>query len=133
MQIKLDEEQIDEVMFTGLLSLEESFPNDKKLSKAIKRVLSYTMAPSDWEMIYDRNWEKYSDDNDRDDITFSVDQSRQGYDLGGYDFDSLWILTHQSILIIRFQLHHHLKNKRLKDHAKEINNGQKENADQPNF
>ena len=85
MQIKLDEEQIEEVMFTGLLSLEESFPNDKKLSKAIKRVLSYTMAPSDWETIYDRNWEKYSDDNDRDDITFNIDP---GYDLGGYDFDS---------------------------------------------
>jgi hypothetical protein len=89
MQIKLNEEQIDEVMFTGLLSLEESFPNDKKLSKAIKRILSYTMAPSDWEMIYDRNWEKYSDDNDRDDITFGVKSEQgQGYDLGGYDFDS---------------------------------------------
>ena len=89
MQIKLDEEQVEEVMFTGLLSLEESFPNDKKLSKAIKRVLSYTMAPSDWEMIYDRNWEKYSDDNDRDDITFGVKSEQgQGYDLGGYDFDS---------------------------------------------
>jgi hypothetical protein len=89
MQIKLDEEQIEEVMFTGLLSLEESFPNDKKLSKAIKRVLSYTMAPSDWEMIYDRNWGKYSDDNDRDDITFGVKSEQvEGYDLGGYDFDS---------------------------------------------
>ena len=89
MQIKLNEEQIDEVMFTGLLSLEESFPNDKKLSKAIKRVLSYIMAPTDWETIYDRNWEKYSDDNDRDDITFGVKSEQgQGYDLGGYDFDS---------------------------------------------
>ena len=85
MQIKLNEEQVEEVMFTGLLSLEESFPNDKKLSKAIKRVLSYIMAPSDWEMIYDRNWEKYSDDNDRDDITFSIDP---GYDLSEYEFDS---------------------------------------------
>ena len=85
MQIKLDEEQIDEVMFSALLSLEESFPNDKKLSKAIKRVLSYTMAPSDWEMIYDRNWEKYSDDNDRDNITFSIDP---GYDLSEYESDS---------------------------------------------
>ena len=85
MQIKLDEEQVDEVMFSALLSLEESFPNDKKLSKAIKRVLSYTMAPSDWETIYDRNWEKYSDDNDRDDITFSIDP---GYDLSEYEFDS---------------------------------------------
>lgn len=85
MQIKLDEEQIDEVMFSALLSLEESFPNDKKLSKAIKRVLSYTMAPSDWEMIYDRNWEKYSDDNDRDNITFSIDP---GYDFSEYESDS---------------------------------------------
>ena len=84
MQIKLDEEQVDEVVFSALLSLEESFPNDKKLSKAIKRVLSYTMAPSDWETIYDRNWEKYSDDNDLNDITFNIDP---GYDLGGYDFD----------------------------------------------
>lgn len=85
MQIKLDEEQVDEVMFSALLSLEESFPNDKKLSKAIKRVLSYTMAPSDWETIYDRNWEKYSDDNDRDDITFSIDP---GYDFSEYESDS---------------------------------------------
>ena len=86
MQIKLDEEQIEEVMFTGLLSLEESFPNDKKLSKAIKRVLSYIMTPSDWEMIYERGWLKYSDDNDinDNDITFNIDP---GYDLGGYDFD----------------------------------------------
>ena len=85
MQIKLNEEQIDEVMFTGLLSLEENFPNDKKLSKAIKRVLSYIMAPSDWEMIYDRDWGKYSDDNGRDDITFSIDP---GYDLSDYESDS---------------------------------------------
>ena len=85
MQIKLDEEQVDEVMFSALLSLEESFPNDKKLSKAIKRVLSYTMAPSDWETIYDRNWEKYSDDNDRDNITFSIDP---GYDFSEYESDS---------------------------------------------
>ena len=86
MQIKLDEEQIDEVMFSALLSLEESFPNDKKLSKAIKRVLSYIMTPSDWEMIYERGWLKYSDDNDinDNDITFNIDP---GYDLGGYDFD----------------------------------------------
>ena len=86
MQIKLDEEQVEEVMFTGLLSLEESFPNDKKLSKAIKRVLSYIMAPADWEMIYERGWLKYSDDNDinDNDITFNIDP---GYDLGGYDFD----------------------------------------------
>ena len=90
MQIKLDEEQIEEVMFTGLLSLEESFPNDKKLSKAIKRVLSYIMAPADWEMIYERGWLKYSDDNDinDNDITFGVkSEQAQGYDLGGYDFD----------------------------------------------
>ena len=85
MQIKLDEEQVDEVMFSALLSLEESFPNDKKLSKAIKRVLSYTMAPSDWETIYDRNWEKYSDDNDLNDITFSIDP---GYDFSEYESDS---------------------------------------------
>jgi hypothetical protein len=85
MQIKLDEEQVEEVMFTGLLSLEENFPNDKKLSKAIKRVLSYTMAPSDWETIYDRDWGKYSDDNDRDNITFSIDP---GYDLSEYEYDS---------------------------------------------
>ena len=86
MQIKLDEEQVEEVMFTGLLRLEESFPNDKKLSKAIKRVLSYIMTPSDWEMIYERGWLKYSDDNDLNDndITFNIDP---GYDLGGYDFD----------------------------------------------
>jgi hypothetical protein len=86
MKIELNEEQIEEVMFTGLLSLEESFPNDKKLSKAIKRVLSYIMTPSDWEMIYERGWLKYSDDNDinDNDITFNIDP---GYDLGGYDFD----------------------------------------------
>ena len=89
MQIKLDEEQIEEVMFTGLLRLEESFPNDKKLSKAIKRVLSYIMAPADWEMIYERDWLKYSDDNDinDNDITFSIDLD-PGYDLSGYEFDS---------------------------------------------
>jgi hypothetical protein len=86
MKIELNEEQIDEVMFSALLSLEESFPNDKKLSKAIKRVLSYIMTPSDWEMIYERGWLKYSDDNDinDNDITFNIDP---GYDLGGYDFD----------------------------------------------
>ena len=89
MHIKFNEEQVDEVMFSALLSLEESFPNDKKLSKAIKRVLSYIMAPTDWETIYDRDWGKYSDDNDRDDITFGVKSEQvQGYDLGGYDFDS---------------------------------------------
>jgi hypothetical protein len=89
MQIKLNEEQIEEVMFSALLRLEESFPRDKKLSKAIKRVLSYTMAPSDWEMIYDRDWEKYSEDNDQSDITLVEPKSEQarGYDLGGYDFD----------------------------------------------
>ena len=85
MKIELNEEQIDEVMFSALLSLEESFPNNKKLSKAIKRILSYTMAPSDWEMIYDRNWEKYSDDNDLNDITFSIDP---GYDFSEYESDS---------------------------------------------
>jgi hypothetical protein len=87
MQIKLDEEQIDEVMFSALLSLEESFPNDKKLSKAIKRVLSYIMAPSDWETIYDRNWEKYSNDNDRDDITFNIDPEYiSDYSMDSYTF-----------------------------------------------
>ena len=85
MQIKLDEEQVDEVVFSALLSLEESFPNDKKLSKAIKRVLSYTMAPSDWEMIYERDWMKYSGDNDLNDITFNIDP---GYDLSEYESDS---------------------------------------------
>jgi hypothetical protein len=88
MQIKLNEEQIDEVMFSALLSLEESFPNDKKLSKAIKRVLSYIMAPTDWETIYDRNWEKYSDDNDRDDITFSIDPEYTFISVPEYEGDS---------------------------------------------
>ena len=85
MQIKLNEEQIEEVMFSALLRLEESFPRDKKLSKAIKRVLSYTMAPSDWEMIYERDWEKYSEDNDQSDITLGVDP---GYDFSEYELDS---------------------------------------------
>ena len=87
MHIKLNEEQVDDVMFSALLSLEERFPNDKKLSQAIKRVLSYTMAPSDWEMIYDRNWEKYSDDNDRDDITFNIDPEYiSDYSMDSYTF-----------------------------------------------
>ena len=90
MQIKLNEEQIEEVMFTGLLRLEESFPNDKKLSKAIKRVLSYIMAPADWEMIYERGWLKYSDDNDinDNDITFSIDPEYTFISVPEYEGDS---------------------------------------------
>ena len=45
MKIELNEDQQEEVVFAALLSLEEHFPEDKKLSKAIKRVLSYTMSP----------------------------------------------------------------------------------------
>ena len=91
MQIKLNEEQIDEVMFTGLLRLEESFPNDKKLSKAIKRVLSYTMIPSDWETIYDRDWEKYVECQPGSNIMFGAkSEYAHEYDNGSpeYEYDS---------------------------------------------
>jgi|TARA_R110000822_G_C15222780_1_gene484445 hypothetical protein len=61
MKIELNEDQQEEVVFAALLSLEEHFPEDKKLSKAIKRVLSYTMSPGDWEMIYSKDWLEYSE------------------------------------------------------------------------
>jgi hypothetical protein len=61
MKIELNEDQQEEVVFAALLGLEEMFPEDKKLSKSIKRVLSFTMAPNDWEMIYSEDWLEYTD------------------------------------------------------------------------
>ena len=60
MKIELTDEQIEDAVFSTLLSLEETFPNDKKLAKSIKRILSYTLRPDDWEMIYDEYWHEYS-------------------------------------------------------------------------
>jgi hypothetical protein len=59
MQIELTEDQIDDVVYGALLSLEEDNPTDKKLHKAIKRILSYSIVPTDWEMIYEEDFVDY--------------------------------------------------------------------------
>ena len=59
MQIELTEDQIDDVVYRALLSLEEDNPADKKLHKAIKRILSYSIVPTDWEMIYEEDFVDY--------------------------------------------------------------------------
>ena len=59
MQIELTEDQIDDVVYRALLSLEEDNPADKKLHKAIKRILSYSIVPTYWEMIYEEDFVDY--------------------------------------------------------------------------
>ena len=59
MQIELTEDQIDDVVYGALLSLEEDNPTDKKLHKAIKRILSYSIVPTEWEMIYEEDFVDY--------------------------------------------------------------------------
>ena len=59
MKIELTEDQIDDVVYGALLSLEEDNPTDKKLHKAIKRILSYSIVPTEWEMIYEEDFVDY--------------------------------------------------------------------------
>tara|TARA_B110000503_G_scaffold135120_1_gene215144 strand:- start:111 stop:302 length:192 start_codon:yes stop_codon:yes gene_type:complete len=59
MKINITEAQAHDVVYSHLLELEEVFPDDKKLAKAVKRILSMTMIPTDWEMIYEEDFIEY--------------------------------------------------------------------------
>ena len=59
MQIELTEDQIDGVVYDALMTLEENNPTDRKLHKAIKHILSYSIVPTDWEMIYEEDFVDY--------------------------------------------------------------------------
>lgn len=71
MNIELDDDAVDKMVYQRLIDLEETFPEDQKLSKAIKRILSNIMIPNEWEELYEQDFVQYHNknrvvDNDHD-------------------------------------------------------------------
>ena len=85
MQIELTEDQIDDVVYRALLSLEEDNPADKTLHKAIKRILSYSIVPTEWEMIYEEDFVDYVLNKKQKPTQWAPPiVTMQGYDLGDH-------------------------------------------------
>ena len=59
MNLELNDDQVNTFVTAALSKLEEEYPADKKLAKAIKRILSYTMRPSEWSDTYTQDYLEY--------------------------------------------------------------------------
>jgi hypothetical protein len=60
MNIEIDSEDGYNFAMEALLRLEEEMPDNKKLTKAVKRIAHYLMLPGEWEQAYDQDYVDYN-------------------------------------------------------------------------